>query len=82
MQKYLGHSDPGFTLRTYVHLLDDDLDSPDFMEAMTSEGGQQMGNKTDLDQPRSETDGGAGIAHNEAENSRLVSARLSPATHS
>jgi len=24
------HSDPGFTLRTYVHLLEDDLPQPDF----------------------------------------------------
>jgi hypothetical protein len=30
VQKFLGHSDPGFTLRTYVHLLDDDLPEPDF----------------------------------------------------
>lgn len=25
VQRWLGHSDPGFTLRTYVHLLEDDL---------------------------------------------------------
>jgi integrase len=25
VQKFLGHSDPGFTLRTYVHLLPEDL---------------------------------------------------------
>jgi site-specific recombinase XerD len=25
VQRWLGHSDPGFTLRTYVHLLNDDL---------------------------------------------------------
>jgi integrase len=25
VQIFLGHSDPGFTLRTYVHLLDEDL---------------------------------------------------------
>ena len=28
--QFLGHSDPGFTLRTYVHLLPDDLPEPDF----------------------------------------------------
>jgi integrase len=28
VQRWLGHSDPGFTLRTYVHLLDDDLGEP------------------------------------------------------
>jgi hypothetical protein len=26
--RWLGHSDPGFTLRTYVHLLNDDLGEP------------------------------------------------------
>ena len=25
VQRFLGHADPGFTLRTYVHLLDEDL---------------------------------------------------------
>jgi len=30
VQRFLGHSDPGFTLRTYVHLLPDDLPEPDF----------------------------------------------------
>jgi integrase len=28
VQKFLGHSDPGFTLRTYVHLLPEDLPEP------------------------------------------------------
>ena len=30
VQRFLGHSDPGFTQRTYVHLLDEDLPEPDF----------------------------------------------------
>jgi integrase len=30
VQKFLGHSDPGFTLRTYVHLLREDLPEPSF----------------------------------------------------
>jgi integrase len=30
VQRFLGHSDPGFTLRRYVHLLDDDLPEPRF----------------------------------------------------
>lgn len=30
VQKQLGHSDPGFTLKRYVHLLDDDLPEPAF----------------------------------------------------
>jgi integrase len=29
VQMFLGHTDPGFTLRRYVHLLDDDLPTPD-----------------------------------------------------
>lgn len=28
VQRFLGHSDPGFTLRTYIGLLDDDLGGP------------------------------------------------------
>ncbi|MET0939425.1 MAG: tyrosine-type recombinase/integrase [Gaiellaceae bacterium] len=28
--KFLGHTDAGFTLRTYVHLLPEDLPAPDF----------------------------------------------------
>jgi len=28
VQRWLGRSDPGFTLRTYVHLLNDDLGEP------------------------------------------------------
>lgn len=30
VQKFLGHTDPGFTLRTYVHLLPEDLPEPVF----------------------------------------------------
>ena len=33
VQKFLGHADPGFTLRTYVHLLDEDLPATDFLAA-------------------------------------------------
>jgi Phage integrase family len=35
--KFLGHADAGFTLRTYVHLLPEDLPKPDF--------GQGVGNR-------------------------------------
>jgi integrase len=28
VQRWLGHSDPAFTLRTYIHLMDDDLGKP------------------------------------------------------
>lgn len=33
MQTWLGHSDPGFTLRTYVHLIDDGLGDAYFLDA-------------------------------------------------
>jgi integrase len=32
VQEWLGHADPGFTLRTYVHLLDDGLGRADFFD--------------------------------------------------
>jgi integrase len=32
VQVWLGHSDPAFTLRVYVHLLDDGLGSADFLD--------------------------------------------------
>jgi hypothetical protein len=31
VQRFLVHSDPGFTQRTYVHLLDDDLSEPNVL---------------------------------------------------
>ena len=33
VQEWLGHADPGFTLRTYVHLMDEGLGSADFLDA-------------------------------------------------
>ena len=36
MQEWLGHADPGFTLRTYVHLLDDGLGDAEFLDAAVS----------------------------------------------
>lgn len=35
VQEWLGHSDPGFTLRTYVHLIDDGLGDADFFDEVT-----------------------------------------------
>lgn len=32
VQEWLGHSDPGFTLRTYVHLMDEGLGDADFLD--------------------------------------------------
>lgn len=36
VQEWLGHSDPGFTLRTYVHLIDDGLGDAEFLDGATS----------------------------------------------
>ena len=33
VQEWLGHADPGFTLRTYVHLMDEGVGDADFMDA-------------------------------------------------
>jgi integrase len=35
VQMWLGHSDPGFTLRTYVHLIDDGMGDADFLDDTT-----------------------------------------------
>ncbi|MDQ6793799.1 MAG: tyrosine-type recombinase/integrase, partial [Chloroflexota bacterium] len=32
VQEWLGHADPAFTLRTYVHLMDEGLGSADFLD--------------------------------------------------
>ena len=36
MQERLGQADPGFTLRLYVHLLDEGLGGTDFLDAAVS----------------------------------------------
>jgi integrase len=41
VQKFLGHTDPGFTLRTYIHLLDDDLPEPSFEELGDTVGNER-----------------------------------------
>jgi hypothetical protein len=35
VQEWLGHADPAFTLRTYVHLLDDGRGNADFFDQVT-----------------------------------------------
>jgi hypothetical protein len=39
VQTFLGHSDPGFTLRTYVHLLPEDLPQPPALAAIVGNNG-------------------------------------------
>lgn len=42
VQEWLGHADPGFTLRTYIHLMDGGVGSADFLdEAVGASGSTQ-----------------------------------------
>jgi integrase len=36
VQRFLGHADPGFTLRTYVHLVPEDLPEVEFLTGITT----------------------------------------------
>jgi integrase len=38
--RHLGHADPGFTLRRYVHLLDADVPEPSILDALA--GGNRV----------------------------------------
>ena len=38
VQEWLGHADPGFTLRTYVHLLDEGIGDATFLDAAVKVG--------------------------------------------
>jgi integrase len=40
---WLGHADPAFTLRTYIHLMDDGLGDADFLDAAVSVKGNARG---------------------------------------
>lgn len=42
VQEWLGHADPGFTLRTYVHLMDEGLGSADFLDDVVASRPQAM----------------------------------------
>jgi integrase len=42
VQRWLGHHSPGFTLSTYVHLLDDDLGAPLDLGAETAQSGNKV----------------------------------------
>jgi integrase len=48
VQEWLGHADPGFTLRTYVHLMDEGVGSADFMDAAVA---VEEGNGRATEQP-------------------------------
>ena len=51
VQEWLGHADPGFTLRTYVHLLDGGLGAADFLDDAVAVG-PQGGNRVATQGPQ------------------------------
>ena len=59
VQEWLGHADPGFTLRTYVHLLDEGIGDADFLDAAVAaepsrgNAGATRGPETAANAPRS-----------------------------
>jgi integrase len=58
VQEWLGHADPGFTLRTYVHLLDDCLGDADFLhQAVTADPSRVNAGSTEG--PQTAANGGA-----------------------
>ncbi|HSH21046.1 MAG TPA: hypothetical protein VK992_00315 [Candidatus Caenarcaniphilales bacterium] len=67
MQKFLGHSDPGFTLRRYVHLLPEDLPETSFLDDVTAAG---VGNAWATGTPETTGNVVAADAHRDAAMSR------------
>jgi integrase len=47
VQVWLGHHSPAFTLGTYVHFLDDDLPSADFLDGVTARGNKEATSSTE-----------------------------------
>ncbi len=71
VQEWLGHADPAFTLRTYVHLLDEGLGDADFLDgAVTANPAQGNTGATHCTQTAANADGA------KAADSALQSARL------
>lgn len=50
VQEWLGHSDPGFTLRTYIHLMDEGIGDAAFMD-------EQVGNAWATRHPQTAVNG-------------------------
>jgi hypothetical protein len=38
VQEWLGHADPGFTMRTYIHLIDERQEGADFLDGRVQVG--------------------------------------------
>jgi integrase len=49
VQVWLGHHSPAFTLATYVHFLDDDLPSADFLDGITAGGNEEATSPTETE---------------------------------
>jgi hypothetical protein len=41
-RRWLGHADPAFTLRTYVHLMDEGVGGVDFLDSVVPPGGNVL----------------------------------------
>ena len=74
VQLFLGHSDPGFTLRVYVHLLPIDLPEPSFPEPGGNEAATDPTEISRDDHEREQAESGM--------DSRSGSAQLAVATYS
>lgn len=53
VSEWLGHADPAFTLRTYVHLMDGGVGGADFLDEAVTVGKRDGGNGNEAD-PRAE----------------------------
>lgn len=51
VQEWLGHADPGFTLRTYIHLMDEGVGDAEFFDAVLDPDPDQGGNKVATQDP-------------------------------
>jgi integrase len=58
---WLGHADPAFTLRTYIHLMDGGLGDADFLDGLVGSGSRATDRATDAPQT-AENDGDAASA--------------------
>jgi integrase len=59
VSEWLGHADPAFTLRTYVHLMDDGLGTADFLDEAVSV--PQGGNEVATRHPQTAANGAAPV---------------------
>lgn len=71
VQEWLGHADPGFTLRTYVHLMDEGVGGAEFLDGVLgedAEGWATGGQHDTRDQPQSDQVGSDAAPRQQAKN--------------